>query len=76
MRYEKTGEDIWTISSGTFATGKNWRIQKVAGVYYYDREFYYKEYGNIIFQNVYKSIDLAPVLEARNNDLRKWGELV
>lgn len=75
MRYEKTGKDILTISNGQYGNGVYWRIQKVAGVYYYDTQHYDDVFG-WLWDNIYRSVDLAPVLEARNNDLRKWGNYI
>lgn len=56
-----------TISTGIHADGRKWRLQKVNGMYYYDIELY-DEYGHEYFVNVFRHFDLAPVIQARNDD--------
>lgn len=65
-KYEnvKFKPSTFDVSSGTFADGRAWRIQKVNGMYYFDVEALMD--GMYTLVNVYRNFDLAPVIDVRN----------
>lgn len=64
------------ISTGEFADHRNWRIEKVNGMYYYDVECLDWDTCQSSWCNVFRHFDIAPVLQARNDDQIRIEKLV
>lgn len=63
------------VSNGVFRNIEcRWRIELCNGVYYYDVTQLDRFDGTEHWVNVLHSMDLADVLQERNNDLRRYGE--